>query len=157
MHIKTRRESDYLREIATDEGGAARSTIKRTTVLRNESCLRSETIESGGRFSGIRISKNERRLLFDMIAGFLGQFFRQRFDARKIVLEIAAGHHAGRHFEAHFAFGCVDMDDLQVGYERMVFLRGAKVPRAAVRVASAVTFHRSNAGYLTNSGHDFVS
>lgn len=54
MHIKTRRESDYLREIATDEGGAARSTIKRTTVLRNESCLRSETIESGGRFSGMQ-------------------------------------------------------------------------------------------------------
>src|SRR5581483_6047076 len=43
-------------------------------------------------------------LLLQVLARFLGQLFGQRFRARQIVLELRAGHHAGRHLQADFAF-----------------------------------------------------
>ncbi len=92
-----------------------------------------------------------------MVAGLLAEFLRQRFDARQVVLEVAAGHHAGGHFEANFALGRAHRDGLQIRQEGMVLLGSAKVPRAAMRVAAAVAFHRADPGHLTNSGHNVVS
>ena len=40
----------------------------------------------------------------------------------------------------------------------MIFLGGAKIPRAGVWVTAAMAFHRANPGDFTNSGHnDFPS
>ena len=75
-----------------------------------------------------------------MPTGPFGQFLWQRLDARKVVLEIAAAHHACRDFEAYFTFRCADRDSLQVRKEGMIFLGGAQVPRAGVWMTSAMAF-----------------
>lgn len=93
-------------------------------------------------------------LLLDVLAGFAGQLFRQGFDAREVVLEVAAAHHAGGDFQADFAFRGVHGDCLKVRQERVVLLGGAQIPRTGVRVASPMTLHRSGPRYLAYSGHE---
>lgn len=94
-----------------------------------------------------------RLLLFQVLARFLRPLSGKWLLAREVLLKVSTGHHTGRNLQANPALRGIDGHRLQIGQEGMLLFRGAQVPRAGVRVPSAMTLHRSGAGHLTYARH----
>lgn len=107
-------------------------------------------------FQGVS-AENLRFSLFKVVLRLLLQFFGKWLRSGEVVLKLLGRHHGSRYFQANTPFGSGNRDSLKIGQKRMVFLRGAKVPRTGVRVTAAMSLHGTRTGNLANTGHCPVS
>ncbi len=92
-------------------------------------------------------------LLFEVVLRFCSQMFWQRSNTAHIIQKVAAAHYTGGNFQPYLAFGRVYGNSLQIRQKSVIFLGSAQIPRAAVGVPSAVTFHWAYPRHLTYSRH----